>query len=203
MKTTRHCIFLGRHDLVGLAEASVALRGVEAAQAGHRQLQRDGRVVLLAAHLARIRFAHLLRKRRVGNDACSLAAGWRRTLPNVVFGGSTRMAKARNSFPSALSASLTSILIEKKCDDSEIEPTVSASRTCRHMACQGRVDEQSCAGMGEQLLLLHTSFRSFVVSQPSVPPAPSESATHFFTPLRSNALSRCCDSNLCRGGELC
>ena len=138
MKTTRHCISSGRHNLVGLAEASVALRGVEATQAGHRQLQRNARVVLLAAHLARIRFAHLLRKRRVGNGACSLAAGWRRTLPNVVFGGSTRMAKARISFPSALSASLTSILIEKKCDDSEIEPTVSASLSCRHIASSTR-----------------------------------------------------------------
>ena len=75
-------------------------------------------------------------ERRVGNGACSLAAGWRRTLPNVVFGGSTKIANARISFPSALSASLTSILIEKKCDESEIEPTVSASRTCKHMACQ-------------------------------------------------------------------
>lgn len=97
------------------------------------------------------------------------------------------------SLPSALSASLTSILIEKKCDDSEMEPTVSASRTCRHIACRG--------GLGESVAQLlegncnRTSFLSFVVSQPSVPPAPSESATHFLTLLRSKALSRCWLSN--------
>ena len=37
--------------------------------------------------------------------------------------------------------------------------------------------------------------RSFVVSQPNVPPAPSDSATHFLTLLRSKALSRCWLSN--------
>ena len=37
--------------------------------------------------------------------------------------------------------------------------------------------------------------RSFVVSQPNVPPAPSESAIHFLTLLRSNAFSRCWLSN--------
>ena len=95
-------------------------------------------------------------------------------MPNVVLGGSTKIANPRISLPSALSASLTSILIEKKCDDSEIEPTVRASLTCKHIA----------------------SFLSFVVSQPSVPPAPSDSATQRFTLLRSKALSRCCDSNL-------
>ena len=37
--------------------------------------------------------------------------------------------------------------------------------------------------------------RSFVVSQPSVPPAPSDSATHLLMLLRSNAFRRCWLSN--------
>lgn len=96
------------------------------------------------------------------------------TRPNGVFDGSTNTQKLHSSSSSCRFASSAVCVVEKKPLLNEMLPTVSASLSCRHMA----------------------SLRSLVVSQPSVLPAPSCSATHRWTLPFWIACRMCCDSNL-------
>lgn len=83
------------------------------------------------------------------------------------------MQKLRSSSSSILSTSLGSMELEKKPLYRPMHPTRSASRSWKHM----------------------DSFLSFVVSHPTVPPAPSERATHLLMLFWLSACIRCCASN--------
>ena len=85
--------------------------------------------------------------------------------PNVVFGGSVTTEKQSSSSWIRFFISDVPGSIEQKAGERAIFPTLSASRTRRHIA----------------------SLRSWVVSHPRLPPCPSESETHLFTPACSRA----------------
>lgn len=104
------------------------------------------------------------------------------------------MLKRHSSSRIARMVSAASCLTEKKPLAREMLPTRRQSRSWKLRAQRGGVSGR----LGRAGRAAHhiASLRSLVVSQPMVPPAPSESATHLVTLARWIACTMCWHSNL-------